>query len=237
MDQMTAQAVFFAIMGVGVVVWAWSLNRAASLGHSRAREQENDDPFADNYADTGFNQFSDRQDVITGQKTVRGTCDSVSRSLAKALLNTTVPGMFAGLFEIVEQTPQTLLIRKTGPLVCNQPTGLYFSEAEFRFERESEHTVVVHYCIGFDRLAAGLRRIAIGIIMGVGLPIMILVGCLIWFLVISSDNPDVRWQVFQAFHIGHALWPPFLIISFYRSGRKHSRTHIANLLTTVDLMD
>ena len=197
MDQTTAQIVFFAIMGTGVVVWAWSLNRAASLGHSRAQAEA--DPFSDNYADACFNQFSDRQDAIIGQKTVRGTPESVSRSLAKTMLNTSVPGMFVGLFEIIEQTPETLLIRKTGPLVCNQPTGLYFSEAEFRFERESEHTVIVHYCISFDRLAAGLRRIAIGIIMGLGLPIMILVGCLIWFLVVNSNNPDVRWQVFQAF--------------------------------------
>ena len=174
---------------------------------------------------------------LPGRKQSEGLRTPVSRAVARSLLKTSVPGMFAGLFEIVEQNPQSLLIRKTGPLVCNQPTGMYVSEAEFHFEPETNESVLVSYRIGFDRLLTGLRRIAIGLILGVGLPVLVLVGGLIWFQVVQHDNPNVRWQVFQTLQIGHVLWPPFLVMSFYRSGKTHARTYIANVLSTVDLID
>jgi len=81
------------------------------------------------------------------------------------------------------------------------------------------------------------RRVSLSIIFGAGLPIMLVVGTLIWFLVVQNQEPMMRWQVFQCFHIVHALWPPFLFMGLYSSGRRHSKTYVSNLLTTLELAD
>ncbi len=66
---------------------------------------------------------------------------------------------------------------------------------------------------------------------------MVIVGTLIWFLVVQSNAPTVRWQVFQTFQIAHALWPPFLVMWFYRIGRRQSRAFVENLVSSIEVLD
>lgn len=173
---------------------------------------------------------------ITGTQAVSGDADSVSRGITIQLLNTGVPGQFSGLFEITEQSQKQVVVRKTGSLICSQPTSMYFSEVEFELKSTGPNSVDVNYRIGFERLARLLRRTALGIILGLGLPVMLIVGIIIWTLVVNHQNPAVRWQVFQTLQILQVLWPPFLVMSFYDSGRRHARTFISNLLRQVDLL-
>jgi hypothetical protein len=114
---------------------------------------------------------------------------------------------------------------------------LYFTEAEFNFEPAGKGSVRVSYCIGYARLIQLVKKIAFGIIFGVGLPVMVIVGTIIWLLVVQSDNPGVRWQVFQTLQIGHALWPPFLFLRFYHLGRRHSRNFVENLIASVETVE
>jgi hypothetical protein len=59
----------------------------------------------------------------------------------------------------------------------------------------------------------------------------------IWFLVVQSDEAAIRWQVLQCLQIAHAIWPPFMITGIYSMGRRHSKTFVSNLLTTLELSD
>jgi hypothetical protein len=69
------------------------------------------------------------------------------------------------------------------------------------------------------------------------LPVLLIVGGVIWFLVIPSAAPAVRWQVLQTFQIIHALWPPFMFLGMYNTGRRQSKTYFSNLLSTLELAE
>lgn len=223
-----AQLVFFIIMSIAVCVWAHSLVRTLKLGRNEPPER---DPFGQDFS-------ADEQDTdsaVTGARTVRGDSETLSRALAHAVLHQSVPGMFTSLFELVERSSERVVIRKTGPLVCNQPSGLYFTEAEFDLEYVGEDAVEISYRVSFDRLTKKLRRIALGLILGLGLPCILIGGGLMWFFVVSHGNPGIRWQVFQTLQLVHVLWPPFLLIRMDTAGRRHARTYISNMLISLEL--
>ena len=115
--------------------------------------------------------------------------------------------------------------------------GLYFSEAEFNFEPLGGDAVRVTYHLGYERLISLSRRVSLMVIFGAGLPLMLIVGAVVWFFVVNNAEPAVRWQVFQCFQIFHAIWPPFLLLSLYSMGRRHSKTFASNILATLELAD
>ncbi len=226
MDQATATAVFAAIMGLGFIVWILSLTKALKMGRESSAMEEWQ----------AGSPMPGKSLTASGERTIHGDPEKLSKALVRSLLQVNI-GMFGSLFEMVERTAQRVVLKKTGPLVCNQPAGLYFSEAEFQFNPIGGDAVRVSYQLGYERLARLMRRIALGIILGVGLPVMIIVGLIIWLFVLPAEEPAVLWQVFQTFQIGHALWPPFLMIWIYSAGRRHSKTFVSNLLTTLELSD
>lgn len=82
-----------------------------------------------------------------------------------------------------------------------------------------------------------MRSISLGIIFLVGLPVMLLVGNLVWHFVLPSEYPAIRWQVLQTLQIAHALWPPFLVGAIYSIGRRQSKTYFSNLLSNLELAE
>lgn len=241
-----AQAVFAAVFSVATAVWAVSLRKAARLGR---QVNDQDNPWAmsstlspgwasdaasrDNpWAATSVYSPVEAQ-AVTGQQTVPGIAEDVSRAIADKIIQTSVPGRFSGLFEVVKQTRDRVSVRKTGALVCNQPSGLYFSEADFRLQDSGDGMVEVGYVIGFDRLGGGLRKICLALILGLGLPVLLVLATVLWVFVVNSDNPTIRWQVFQSFQVVHVLWPPFLLMRLYRTGKTHARTFVSNLLRSI----
>lgn len=223
MPEGLTQAIFGGIMGLGCAVWAWSLLKALSM----SGDGVDDDEFDVDYK-------SPPRGVETGERTIHGDPEQLSKNLVRSLLKVNI-GMFGSLFEVTERTAKKVVIKKTGPLVCNQPAGLYFSEAEFYFEPIGGDAVRVTYTLGFERLRRMFRRTALGIILGIGMPVLLVLGSVLWFTVVQSDNPIIRFQVFQTLHIGHALWPPFMFIGFYSMGRRHSKTFVSNLLTMLEV--
>jgi hypothetical protein len=213
-------------MTVGFSVWLLSLAMTLRIGRATA---EQDWRTFDDISEPG-------SAVETGARTVRGEPRAISKALARSLTQLNIGG-FNSLFEIVERSDRRILVKKTGPLICNQPAGMYFSEAEIGFEDMRNDTVRVSYCLRYDRLAKRLKSIALIIILLVALPMMVIVGGIIWYVVIPSPNPGVRWQVFQTFQIVHALWPPYLLIWLYSAGRRQSKTYMSNLLSTLELAE
>jgi hypothetical protein len=213
-------------MTVGFLFWLWSLQKTLALGRRsepadwRLLPEERSAP----------------ADTETGSRVVRGDPEQLSQSLARSLTQLGAGG-FAPLFEIVERNSERIALKKTGPLMCNQPAGMYFSEAEIAFEPLGHDTTRVTYLLGFDRLVKRVRNISLAIILGIGLPTLLIVGGVIWFVVVPSQAPGVRWQVFQTLQIAHALWPPFLVLGLYNTGRRHAKTYFSNLLSTLELAE
>jgi hypothetical protein len=226
MDSSQAYAIFVTLMGVGFIAWLCSLSLALRLGTIPLKSDRAEADFEPkSWAGTEF-----------GSRTVRGTPAKLSKALARALTQINIGG-FGALFEIAERTDDHISLRKTGPLMCNQPSGLYFSEADVAFEYLGNNTTRVHYKLGYDRLAKRIRSIALGIILLIGLPVMLVVGSLIWYKVLPSDDLSVRWQVLQTLQITHAIWPPFLLIGIYSMGRRQSKTYFSNLLSNLELAE
>jgi hypothetical protein len=226
MNAEVARLIFIGIMVCGVLVWLWSLQMALAIGRNR---ENLDWRMLDE-------QRPAQANTERGAKTVRGSPETLSAALARSLVQLNI-GTFGALFEVVERTPERILLKKTGPLMCNQPAGLYFSEAEITFEDLGNGTTRVSYTLGYDRLARRVKLVALGIILGIGLPTLLIVGGLIWYFVLPSQNPAVQWQVVQTLQIAHALWPPFLFIWLYRAGRRQSKTCFSNLLSTLELAE
>jgi hypothetical protein len=226
MDAEIARLIFAVIMVVGFLIWLWSLQMALGIGRATVTPD--------------WRMLSEEQPTQTntesGARTVRGTPEKLSATLARLIVQHNV-GTFGSLFEVVERSPQRIVLRKNGPLMCNQPPSLYFSEAELTFEPVSHDTTRVSYVLGFDRLARRVKIVTLSIILGIGLPVLVIVGGLIWYFVLPSPNPAVQWQVFQTLQIAHALWPPFLILGLYRAGRRQSKTYFSNLLSTLELAE
>lgn len=236
MDHTTTTIIYAAIMGIGFLVWTYSLIKAIRIGQETA-EQDIWKPGAEKMPVDKFGaEFPGVATTQSGERTIHGDPEKLSKALVRSFLQINI-GMFGSLYEVVERSAKRVVLRKTGPLVCNQPAGLYFSEVDVHFEPLGGDAVRVTYELGYDRLARVTKRVALSLIFGVGLPVMILVGSLIWFLVVQSDEPWVRWQVLQCFHIAHAIWPPFLLIGMYSMGRRHSKTFMSNLLSTLELAD
>jgi hypothetical protein len=226
MNSEIATLIFAVIMVVGSLVWLWSLQIALGIGRSTVTPD--------------WRMLAEEQprhtNTESGARTVKGTPERLSAALARLIVQHNV-GTFGSLFEVVERTPQRIVLRKNGPLMCNQPPSLYFSEAELTFEPVSHDTTRVSYVLGFDRLARRVKLVTLSIILGIGLPVLLIVGGLIRYFVLPSQNPAVQWQVLQTLQIAHALWPPFLFLGLYSAGRRQSKTYFSNLLSTLELAE
>ncbi len=58
------------------------------------------------------------------------------------------------------------------------------------------------------------------VLLGAGLVLLIGLPLFLHFFVVSSDVPAMRFQVIQAIHIGHLLWPPWLCYALYKRSRR-----------------
>jgi hypothetical protein len=225
-DEDVAKLIFVVIMAAGVTAWAVSLSRALRLGRPARQPQP---LMADE--DAEFSQF----EWQTGTVTLRGNREALSKALLRSLAQLQF-GFFASIFRMQQYDDGRIVLKKVGPLVCNLPPGLYFTEAEISFQQTNAGTVEASYRVGFGRLIRKLRKITLGIILGIGLPMMLLVGSAVWLFVIPSPMPGMRWQVLQTLQIAHALWPPFLIMWLYSIGRRQSKTLIENVIASTEIL-
>jgi hypothetical protein len=224
MSEDVAKLIFASVMTISFAVWIVSLLKALRLG----KPDQPSDPYA-TWDDAELGEFASE----TGTLTLHGDPHALSSAFVDALSQGQL-GMFASVFKIKECDDGRVILKKVGPLLCNLPPGWYFTDADIHFERASQGTVDVNYRLGFARLVRRLRKIALGVILCVGLPILCIVGAVIWHFVIPSQNPAVRWQVLQTFQIVHVLWPPFLIVYFYSIGRRQSKAFIENSIASVE---
>lgn len=221
MDTDKATLVFMLAMAAGILVWLWSLIKTLRFGRVAAPQ----DRFT----------YDDRDDFFQEAGAVVVPChrEQTSRALARAVRQLGL-GTLDPIYKVTEESVDRVSIEKTGPLICNQPSTLYFTDAEFALDRQGQDATKVSYQLGFAKLTRLLRKVSLSIIFGIGLPVLVIVGLVIWNFVLQSDQPAIRWQVLQTFQIVHALWPPFLVLWLGGSGRKKSKAFIENLISSME---
>lgn len=217
MTEQQAKIVFFIVMGGGAIVWLLSLILALRYG-TRHRSS----------ALAGESAGA----IELGELTVDGSCESIRASLVDAFRPQLLSSA-AAKYGIIENSPQRVVVHKVGAIVCNQPAQLLFTDAVFQMQPVADDRVTVSYALGFDRLVRLMQTVSLALILGVGLPVMLIVGAVVWFLVIPSQAPGVRWQVFQTFQIVHALWPPIMLLWIPRYARRKSQSFVEQFLSSV----
>jgi hypothetical protein len=76
-----------------------------------------------------------------------------------------------------------------------------------------------------------------GLFQVVGL-IALVTGCwAIYTYVVSSPNPEVRWQTLQMLQVCHFLWPPFLFGATYRRGRQEIAARFEALASNLPYLE
>lgn len=151
--------------------------------------------------------LADDGDVVTGELVARGEPDAVSRKLCDLLVSATQPSG-AGAVRVAERTPERIVFDKV-PGGARAP-GLPFDAGVVTLEGRGDrlrlrYAVSMARSLRMMRLATYLVCFAYGGLFVAGTPL------LIWFVVLGSDDPAVRWQVFQTAQMVHGVWPPFLV--------------------------
>lgn len=221
MDVETAKNIFLVIIVAGCAVWAHSLRKALQLGRNHPPAEP-----------TQFDVSEGAPEPATesGAFTLRGQPAELSQALIKSMVQYGF-GMIPTLYTI-ERTDHLVSLTKNGPILCNQPRTLSFSDADISFEPLGDDTTQVAYWLGFEKTLHRIRRITLAIIFGVGLPLLIGVGAAVWFLVIPDPQPAVRFRVFQTLHIVHGLWPPYLVMSFYST--RQAKALMESLIVSIE---
>lgn len=208
--------VFIAIMLLGFTVWLIGLYFAMRIGRC------SESPEKGAQHEDGF-----------GRNTGETICDASKEQLLERIpkiLRRQSLGILNSLFKVDEISEKELLVSRYGPLMCNLPSALYFSKVHFSFEQISPKQTRVRYVIDQSAVMKRMRQVAMLILFFIGLPTMIGVGLLVWYLVIPAENGAVRGQVFQTFQIVHAIWPPFLFVAIAASANRATKGFIERVL-------
>jgi hypothetical protein len=198
MTELVAMNIFFTIMGIGAFVWSVALYFTLRIGKS---------PTNVDWGTQNEGVFG----LISGETVCAATMDELLERIPKVLRRQSL-GILNSVFQCEGISDKEFSVTRHGPLMCNLPTALYFSKVHFRLESQSPNQTRVKYVIDQSAVMIRLKRIAMLILFCIGMPIMIGVGLLIWFMVIPSQNLAIRGQVFQTLQICHALWPPFMFV-------------------------
>jgi hypothetical protein len=153
MTEDVAKLIFLLVMVAGITVWAVSLSRALRLGQPPRRPDE----FASEPNDSTGEPQSDWQ---TGTISLRGNREALAKALIRSLVQLQF-GLFASIFKIQQYDDGRIVLKKVGPLVCNLPPALYFTEAEVSLRQTDAARVEAAYRIGYGRLVRRLRGVAL----------------------------------------------------------------------------
>jgi len=203
MTEELARDLFLLIWGTGLAVWVWGLSHSRRMFRATSDEVE--------FSTPGFEEDPPAPGLVRGDAEVQGSPAALAGELAGRLA-----GVLGSTF-VVRSTPEGLTFTNTLPPAFNQTGWANVSAGRLSIQRAGMGRSRVGYELDLRPLTRRLGRIALVLALAVGLPVLLVVGGLIWFLVIPSNIPAVRWQVLQAFQVAHALWPPFLVTSRLRA--------------------
>ncbi|MGF1581909.1 MAG: hypothetical protein ACFCD0_21485 [Gemmataceae bacterium] len=160
---------------------------------------------------------------VSGTATVDGEPEDVIHKATNILATNAT---WFGPTKIVEQTERTLRFLGTGhPMgtstVSGRSRGPSMRRGMFRARSAGHETSQIDY----DLETPGLRLFLVLAVICQVVGFLVLVGLTItlYYLAAESFHPAIRTQSIQMIHVGHFLWPPFLLVWFYRRFRNGVR--------------
>lgn len=239
MVEQIQEIIFFAIFAIAATVWGISLRMASRIGQTQSRSDSNTDdeawqePLANPFESISEDPAEPIWDLL-GSETVEcpTTQDAIQR-LAKKVADGMGHPQLANHYRVDHPSPDQLLVSSDEPPSLSRGTMVAFNRAEFDARPAGAGRVEVHYRISHHLLAQKCRRISLWIILGLGLPVLLVGFSVLWFLVVGHPNQVVRWQIFQGLQVAHVLWPPFLFIGQYRGTLRRSRNAIPNMIRSI----
>jgi hypothetical protein len=201
MTEELARALFFITWGTGLALWALALRR--SLVYVRLAAVLESVAAADPIADSELSGPGLRRGTVQ----VRGESGPLGEEVAGRLA-----ADLGGTF-VVRQERDALVCTNTLSPAFSHFGWANVSRAVLRLTSAGAGRSQVAYELDARPLQRRLGKIGLLLVFTAGLPTLVIVGAVIWYFVLPSQMPAVRWQVFQTLQIVHALWPPFLVLS------------------------
>jgi hypothetical protein len=196
MSPVVAEMVLYAITAIAVVVWVEGLRFlvATMRGGKKGSEEfaKLDEPAPAN--------------LIYGSAEIEGSAAELSRKAAGLLV--------AKSARICERTDEMIDFETSSDFFHGQKINLPSLHGQMRFTSVSAQTTRVDYAITRPRVQTFL--IPGFVFEGLGFMAIITGFLLIYFLVIPSRHPGVRWNTLQMLQVVHFLWPPFMFAGMYR---------------------
>lgn len=197
MSTAACEIVFWAITAAMALIWLlatrFALSRLARLRRGSLEEPYTDDALS--------------EAVFTGETLLPGEREGLAQTIAERLA---VAAMPAGTppFLVTERTVEKVAfehlpgVRGRGPRVLD--SGVITL-------RRAGGGTRIRYALSLRRFAGIMKTVTYLVCFAYGGLFVIGVPLLIWFLVVHSEDPQVRWQVIQTVQMLHGVWPPFLI--------------------------
>jgi hypothetical protein len=213
MNAANAELLLYAITAVAVVVWVEGLR---FLTATIRKEKKGGEEFAkaDDPAPAG---------VIYGSAELQGRAADLSAKAAAV--------MAARSIKICEKTDESIVFETPIGFMPGSNFNLPPLSGQMRFTPQSDRSTRVDYAMAKPSVRALL--ISGFVFQALGLIAIVAGFLVIYFVVIPSQNPGVRWQTVQMVQTVHFLWPPFFFASSYRRSASFVRvqfdTFIHNL--------
>ncbi len=204
----TAEMVIYCVAGAGGLVWMLTLLGWARLSSVRPGESEETDP-----------QGGTRL-IYTKVRVVSGEPIDVADGLARALAS---PSWGAMPLLVKREGDGLLVAVSAGP--ASMRAVPCFSSCSVELRSLAAGQTEVAFRMDFAGARQRARRVA-GVLLVLGLVAVILLPGLLYFLAASSSSATARFQVVQAVHVGHLLWPPWLIFAIHRRSRRATEMYL-----------
>jgi hypothetical protein len=199
----TAQIILLCITVVGAICWALALLGWMRLGSISSGETE------EREASGG-----PARQTLTRVKLVDGEPPDVADGLVRAMGTPswgTVP-------LLVKRQGDGLLVAvpRDAPGLRSVPC---FSSCAVELRAIGSGKTEVKFKLDFSAVRSRARRVA-GVLLVAGLLLLIALPLCLYLFALPSESGAVRGQVIQAIHIGHLLWPPWLVYAIHKRTRR-----------------
>jgi hypothetical protein len=218
-DADIAKLVFFAIAVPMWIVWLIGVRYALSRLQRGGVEEEGVPTPAD---DAG------PRDVVVGERLFDGDPEALSRKIAERLASSAGPG--AGCVRIAERTRERVVFDCSTATVGRLAA---FDKGVVTLTIEGKR-VRARYAVSLGGIARLMRVLTYACCFAYGPLFIVGAPALVWLLVVNSEDPNVRWQVFQAAQMIHGVWPPFLFGALASAPRRATAAFFDTMLANVE---
>lgn len=207
-SQDQAEMIIYCVAGAGGLAWLLTLLAWARLSSPRPGESREVD------ARGGVRLTSTRVKIVSGEPA--DVADGLVRALAS-------PSRGACPLLVKREGDGLLAAVPAGkPAIRSVPC---FSSCAVELRRLLAGQTEVTFRMEFSGVRRAARRAA-GVLMALGLLVLIVLPGLLYFFAAGASSGAARFQVVQAVHAGHLLWPPWLIFALYRRGRRATEIYL-----------